>query len=217
MRLNILLFAALSVVIFLGGCGSGSLGGTDSANEKAVVVFNTGQTKSYEENGSEVTDGSVKDDGYYQKGSDHNYTRDDITGIVTDHATGLMWEDDVNTSGVTKPWLTSSNYTTCENNNSSPACEDTSGDTAATYCENLTLGGYDDWRLPSVEELENIEDYGRYSPAIDTAVFQNTGTGGYWSGFTGENHSYAWLADFNYGGVYFDNKGNTHYVRCIRP
>ena len=37
-------------------------------------VKKTGQTKSYSAAGGEVTDGSLKDDGFYQKGVDHNYT-----------------------------------------------------------------------------------------------------------------------------------------------
>jgi hypothetical protein len=38
---------------------------------------------------------------------------------------------------------------------------------ALAYCEDLELGGHDDWRLPNVRELQSILDYGRSSPAID--------------------------------------------------
>ncbi len=54
----------------------------------------TGQTKSYDTDGNEVTDGSIKDDGFYQKGVDPSYTRDDVKEIVIDHITGLQWQDD---------------------------------------------------------------------------------------------------------------------------
>jgi len=49
------------------------------------VLKKTGQTKSYDKDGNEVTDGSLKDDGYYQKGVDPSYTRDDVKEIVIDH------------------------------------------------------------------------------------------------------------------------------------
>jgi hypothetical protein len=41
---------------------------------------------------------------------------------------------------------------------------------ALQYCESLELGGFDDWRLPNVRELQSIADYGRY-PSVDPAFF----------------------------------------------
>ncbi len=139
-------------------------------SDYARVVLKTGQTKSYDKDGNEVTDGSIKDDGFYQKGTARSYTR--ANDIVTDNVTHLMWQDDSDAATVTKQWLTDENYNTCHDDTNSSACTDTSGDTAATYCENLTLGGYTDWRHPTYEELVSVTDKGRSDPAIDP-VFQN--------------------------------------------
>ena len=60
-------------------------------------------------------------------------------GTITDSATGLMWMQNDNGTGVL--WKD-----------------------ALSYAENLTYAGYSDWRLPDVKELQSIVDYTR-SPA----------------------------------------------------
>ena len=175
----------------------------------------TGQTQSYDENGTVVTDGSLYDDGYYEKGVAPSYTN--ASGIVRDEITGLMWQDDADVKTVTKPWLTGSNYDTCENNTSSPACYDTSGDTASSYCGALDLGGYTDWRLPTQVELEGIVDYASSDPAIDTSSFSNITSELYWSALTKDGTPQtAWIVYFQYGSVYDVAKDQSNYVRCVR-
>ena len=78
---------------------------------------------------------------------------DNGDGTVTDAATGLTWQQADNGAGVT--W------------------ED-----ALALCEELDLGGDDDWRLPGAKELQSIVDYDRSpdvtgSAAIDP-VFDTT-------------------------------------------
>ena len=181
----------------------------------------TGQTKSYDASGNEVTDGSIKDDGFYQKGTTPSYTRDDATNIVTDHVTNLQWQDDSNVFTVTKPWLTQTNYDICRGQNGqtqdTSKCTDTSGDTAATYCANLALGGFTDWRLPSIDELMYIADRSKANPAMDTAYFQNVVSDYYWSSTTVVGYEYsAWVVYFYFGHDYWDTKSNSYYVRCVR-
>jgi len=181
-----------------------------------VPTRKTGQIFSYEANGSVVSDGSQRDDGYYQKGVDTNFTRDAANEIVIDNLTGLMWQDDSAVASVTKQWLTNDNYNTCHNDTTSPACLDTSGDTATTYCADLTLGGYNDWRLPTVEELEQLLDYGLCNPALDS-IFHHISSSYYWSSSTvkgGEDAT--WIVDFYYGYVVGGDKVASHYVRCVR-
>ena len=82
---------------------------------------------------------------------------DNGDGTVTDHATGLMWQQADSGSGM--DW------------------ED-----ALAYAEDSTMADYDDWRLPNIKELQSIVDYSRspsagdadnQGPAIDTDFFRD--------------------------------------------
>jgi hypothetical protein len=184
----------------------------------SLVILKTGQTGSYDTSGNEVTDGSVKDDGHYQSGADRNCTRDDAKEIVTDNTTGLMWQDDNETASVMKKWLNDSNYAECALNHNMPNCFDTTGDTAGTYCENLTLGGYADWRLPTVQELLSITDAVHASPAINPA-FQNVVSTLYWTSTTvADSPERAWSVSFYLGDSdsFYDKYFDEAYIRCVR-
>jgi len=183
------------------------------------IFKKTGQTKSYDQNGNEVADGTARDDGHYQKGTIPSYTRDDVNEIVTDHLTGLMWQDDEAVSSVTKRWITDTNYYTCENDKTDPSCFDTTGDTATTYCDELVMGGFEDWRLPSSEELEGIVNYGIRNPAIDI-TFQNIVSGGYYYYWSSTNvvnrEELVWAVYFVNGYVDAYAKLSILYIRCVR-
>ncbi|MCP5092630.1 MAG: DUF1566 domain-containing protein [Gammaproteobacteria bacterium] len=126
-----------------------------------------------------------------------NDSIDNADGTITDNASGLMWDQTDSGSGLN--W------------------ED-----ALAYAEAATTGGYDDWRLPNVKELQSIIDY-TYSPsasdaasagpAIDTTFFNitalNAGTtdyepdyGYFWSstsayfGGNSREYYYAWYVAF---------------------
>lgn len=120
-----------------------------------------------------------------------DFTRDDATSIVTDNKTKLQWED----------------YT---KNNASR------WDGAIARCEALSLGGYDDWRLPNINELKSIIVDTKVAPSIDGA-FVNTSTSSYWSSTTSVDRSdYAWIAFFSNGTVGRNGKDYSNYVRCVR-
>jgi len=168
----------------------------------------TGQVNSYATNGLQVFDGSLKDDGFYQKGVTPNYSRNDSDEIVTDHITGLQWQDDAEAITTLKSWLTTVN-------NVAPHT-DTSGDTATTYCSSLTLGGYTDWRLPKIKELLSLSYYEQTSPAMDS-TFQNTAPTFYWSSTPdASDSSRARYLSFNYGTQNTRFKIDSLYVRCVR-
>jgi len=114
----------------------------------------------------------------------------DGSGVVTDSVTGLVWQDN---ETVEKTWVE-----------------------AISYCEALTLGGNDDWRLPNKKELLSIVDYNTYNPAI-SSVFQNTTSNDYWSSTTyASGTSPAWLVHFYAGYTDYGPKSNYYYVRCVR-
>lgn len=169
-------------------------------------VLQTGQTLSYDANGNIVTDGSLKDDGYYQAGVVRSYSRSG--DIVIDNATGIQWQDD---AGFFKPWVTQQNF-------DAGNFDDTSGNTAATYCSELGLGTHTDWRLPSIEELETLVDNGNLHPAFTKGVFQNSFWGNYWSSTTlVSNTAVAWSMYFDVGFSHHQkDKNNTGYIRCVR-
>ena len=133
------------------------------------------------------------DDGDLQRGITRSYTRDDTKEVVIDHATHLMWQDGVSGQTVTHTWQE-----------------------AKEYCEALTLGGFTDWRLPTIEELLSIVDSGRSGPSIDP-VFQNVVSDLYWSSTTdASNTSRAWAVNFYDGYDRWGAKSVDGYVRCVR-
>jgi hypothetical protein len=88
---------------------------------------------------------------------------------------------------------------------------------AARHCADLEYGGYDDWYLPSIIELDDV--YANRG-AIDTTALANGGevfVGDYYWSSTEENGSDALQQDFGGGTQGGDDKGSsTGRVRAIR-
>jgi hypothetical protein len=178
----------------------------DLVGERAPVP-KTGQTTSY----------ATGDDGGLEKGvawpnprftiHDSGTPADTSDDTVTDNLTGLMWTRNAN-HGV-KKWQDGLSY---------PALE---------YCNGLSLGGYGDWRLPNVRELQSLVHYGVYNPAVPNTAgtgkwtsgdpFTGVQSGNYWSCTTDANSTgNAWYVYLNYGYVDFGAKSSNLYVWPVR-
>jgi hypothetical protein len=125
--------------------------------------------------------------------------QDNGDGTVTDNTTGLMWQQAV------------------------PA-QELSWSVAAGYCPSLTLGGHNDWRLPTVIELMSLLDYGQVTgfgqaqvPLINGIVFPATPADPYWSStVVGGSASVAWYVDFGYGVASTSAQSDPNNFRCVR-
>ena len=87
---------------------------------------------------------------------------------------------------------------------------------AADACRALDLGGFKDWRLPTIRELLTLVDYERHEPAIDP-IFQCVSSY-YWTS-TPAAHSpsgYAWVVDFDNGASNWGRRSYGFHVRAVR-
>ena len=117
-------------------------------------IADTNQTSFYSDRGkiSEPSEGEAfygQDAAY--NGNQPSYT-DNGDGTVTDNVTGLMWQQTMDAK--------------------------MAYDEASGYAKSCTLGGYDDWRVPTIKELWSLMDYTGQSGAetagtlyIDTDYF----------------------------------------------
>jgi len=121
-------------------------------------------------------------------------------GRVRDNVTGLMWEQK-----------------TLENEPMLHTFDD-----AVAYCEDLSLGGYSDWRMPTRKEYSTLLNSGRVSPALDTDYFPYYTTEEqdafyYWTASAyHDDPQQVWTMLLAFGLI--DKKPTTgrHKVRCVR-
>jgi len=81
------------------------------------------------------------------------------------------------------------------------------------------FGGFDNWRLPTLPELETLRDLTRHEPAIDTEAFPNCHSAYYWTSTPAawSPSDYAWIVYFSGGGSDWDDRGYDAFVRAVRP
>ncbi|WP_372773794.1 DUF1566 domain-containing protein [Mangrovibacterium sp.] len=122
----------------------------ESPQVENYIQVATGQTTLYDADGEVIASLNIGDplygqDANYLSGKTMSYTNNG-DGTITDNNTGLMWQ------GV-------------------PSSEDYTWQEAVDYCNELELGGYDDWRMPSCKELYSISDFSSGWPYLNTNYF----------------------------------------------
>lgn len=89
-----------------------------------------------------------------------------------------------------------------------------SWESALDHCQNLEYGGYDDWRLPSINELASLIDYSQKDPA---SLFPGISSTYFWSSTSSSYIPNAWTVILSTGKIiYSTDKTNTARVICVR-
>ena len=127
-------------------------------------------------------------------------------GIAKDSATGLEWQDEPYTQAEKTAYDKSTNSGKAGN-----------WQYAKAYCENLTLGGKSDWRLPNIYELTTLLDNTKSSEPYVIDAIENIASSYYWSSTTyASDSSGAWGVGFSNGYDGWVFKTDSNYVRCVR-
>jgi hypothetical protein len=120
-----------------------------------------------------------------------SYT-DNGDGTITDNVTALVWQESV-----------------------APGTYAQSDGIA--YCKALNLGGFTDWRLPSLVELLSLVDPGTFGPSVNTMYFPTTSQAILWSSTLRLNANLPAGALYFYdGSSVFNDATSAHNVRCVR-
>ena len=147
---SILFFTSLCTTLLIISCKSELA----TSSDLTYPIVDTNQGFSYD-NYNQI-DGPKEGEDFY--GQDAQYTgvkpsyTDTGNGVITDNVTGLVWTQNLSTMAM--PWSE-----------------------ASSYCDTLTTGGYNDWRLPTVKELWSIRDFSQGWPWLDTDYFHLVGDG----------------------------------------
>lgn len=148
----------------------------------------------------------------------------DQGGVVLDEVTGLMWQKG---SASTSDGALTNYLFTWGSDGGCVGQEDPDGSSgretnALCYCDNLSLGGYTDWRLPDRNELHSLFDYNQSEAPFIDALFTDTfheAYSYYWTSTTAHaDATTAWAGVF--GSSYLlhsnDKVSNRSHVRCVR-
>lgn len=129
-------------------------------------------------------------------------------GMAKDNVTGLMWQDESYTSSEEVAYNDGKNYNKVGNEGY-----------AKGYCENLTLGGFSDFRLPNIYELTTLIDNTKSEEPYIVDGIKNIASQFYWTSTTSVSYlDYSWTTSFGFNGGYNAEGRNIghYYIRCVR-
>ena len=138
------------------------------------------------------------------------YTNQEVSGdkVVIDNKTDLMWKHCVEgLSGLD-----------CLEGSASVFTWKLALDLAVDINNNSGFAGYNDWRVPNIEELRSIAAINCYAPAINETAFPNTPVDFFItsSPVTGLSFS-MWVLSFYFGDDDAFNRGDSGYrLRLVR-
>ena len=149
-----------------------------------------------------ATSTAVKKMGNIPPESPANY-KDNNNGTITDNLTGLVWVKCV--QGMSG------------NNCSSGSPSLLDFPKASAICGRLNLAGKNDWRIPTLKELESIVNTAAYDPSINKDFFLKTSADPYWTSTSpAEFRADNFTVLFSDGSVYHQSIGSPAATRCVR-
>ena len=177
------------------------------------------ETVELESGPTPVTIGDFRNGGvvFYIDSNDNTHG---LVCAISNQSTGIQWYNGIDTTtGAQGIAIGTGTANTTAIINSQGA---TATDYAAGLAKAYTGGGYNDWFLPSQEELQELY---KYKSIIDSSSIANGGSGFvnnelYWSSteYDQDDTQAIWqYFDPNgTGGTGFSSKDNTYYIRAIR-
>ena len=139
---------------------------------------------------------------FYDKGSYSDGWRY-LEAAPSDQSTGIQWYN----GSYVVTGATGTAIGTGQANTTAIVTIQGAGSYAAQLCNDLTVGSYDDWFLPSKDELNKL-----YLNKVAIGGFADYD---YWSSSEG-NADNAWLQGFYNGSQIYHYKGYTYRVRAVR-
>jgi hypothetical protein len=131
-----------------------TISGVDSAS--AYPIVDTGQTAC--SNATSPISCPQTGSSFYGQDAQHAGSQPSYTnngdGTISDNVTGLMWQQTPDSNG----------------DGRINAADKLSYAAAQTYCENLTLSGYNDWLLPDINQLYSLINFNGKDPSGVTST-----------------------------------------------
>jgi hypothetical protein len=179
----------------------------------------TGQTSCWGESAVPTPCPGSGRDGEHQKGLDRNYV-DNGDGTITDVRTGLMWEklsDDGSIHDIDNDYTWGDAYSY-----------------KLAGLNAIAFAGYTDWRLPNVNELQTLLNYGVNQPTVSPAFQAGCVPGcsvltcscawrvGYthgifWTSSTYQSAPfYLWTVGVSDGSIGYEGRNEVRHARAVR-